>query len=49
MRIAFKKAHELTLRERGAFSLGLGLQTGVYFVKIEGEGKVSKVIRIVKQ
>jgi hypothetical protein len=33
----------------GAVSLGLGLQTGVYFVKIEAEGKVSKVIRVVKQ
>jgi choice-of-anchor B domain-containing protein len=32
----------------GSVSLGLGLQTGVYFVKIEGEGKVSKVIRVVK-
>jgi hypothetical protein len=33
----------------GSVSLGLGLQTGVYFVKIEGEGKVSKVMRVVKQ
>jgi choice-of-anchor B domain-containing protein len=33
----------------GSVSLGSGLQTGVYFVKIEAEGKVSKVVRVVKE
>ncbi len=33
----------------GSLSLGLGLPTGIYFVKIEAENKSSKVIRVVKQ
>ncbi|MDZ7876778.1 MAG: choice-of-anchor B family protein [Saprospiraceae bacterium] len=33
----------------GSVALGLGLEKGVYFVKIEAEGKASKVVRVVKQ
>ena len=33
----------------GSLSLGSGLSTGVYFVKIEAEGKASRVVRVVKQ
>jgi choice-of-anchor B domain-containing protein len=33
----------------GSVSLGLDLTRGVYFVKIEGEGKASRVVRVVKQ
>ncbi len=33
----------------GSLSLGSGLPTGVYFVKIEAEGKASRVVRVVKQ
>jgi choice-of-anchor B domain-containing protein len=36
------------LYTEGSFSIGFGLPTGVYFVKIEAEGKVSKAIRVVK-
>jgi choice-of-anchor B domain-containing protein len=36
------------LYTEGSFSVGFGLPTGVYFVKIEAEGKVSKAIRVVK-
>lgn len=33
----------------GSVSLGFGLSKGVYFVKIEAEGKASRAVRIVKQ
>jgi hypothetical protein len=37
------------LYTEGSLSVGFGLPTGVYFVKIEAEGKASKAIRVVKQ
>ncbi len=33
----------------GPISLGLGLPMGVYFIKIEAEGKESRAVRVVKQ
>jgi choice-of-anchor B domain-containing protein len=33
----------------GSLSLGLGLPTGVYFIKIEANGKASRAVRVVKQ
>jgi Secretion system C-terminal sorting domain len=37
------------LYTEGSLSVGFGLPTGVYFVKIEAEGQASKAVRVVKQ
>ncbi len=42
-------AAQKLLYTEGSLSVGLGLPTGVYFVKIEAENRVSKVMRVVKQ
>jgi choice-of-anchor B domain-containing protein len=42
------EAQKLVYTE-GSLSVGSGLPTGIYFVKIEAEGKASRVVRVVKQ
>jgi hypothetical protein len=43
------RADQKLVYTEGSLSVGLGLPTGVYFVKIEANGKASRVVRVVKQ